>query len=117
MADRLDFEIDVELETADHGACGSSRIDRGVSSDRDGGGDGPGDQAEEPQARAEYLGDGGKPADDVGGGGERAEDLPLLQEGKAPVAAETVPLLGLAKANAETRPRSAMPPAGEDGDP
>jgi hypothetical protein len=27
--------------------------------------------------------------------------LPLLQEGKAPVAAETVPLLGLAKANAE----------------
>src|SRR5271156_635245 len=30
-----------------------------------------------------------------------AEDLPLLQEGKAPVAAETVPLLGLAKANAE----------------
>ena len=29
------------------------------------------------------------------------EDLPLLQEGKAPVAAETVPLLGLAKANAE----------------
>src|SRR5271168_1656434 len=27
-----------------------------------------------------------------------AEDLPLLQEGKAPVAAETVPLLGLAKA-------------------
>ena len=29
-----------------------------------------------------------------------AEDLPLLQ-GKAPVAAETVPLLGLAKANAE----------------
>jgi hypothetical protein len=46
-----------------------------------------------------------------------AEDLPLLQEGKAPVAAETVPLLGLAKANAETRPRSAMPPAGEDGDP
>jgi hypothetical protein len=30
-----------------------------------------------------------------------AEDLPLLQDGKAPVAAETVPLLGLAKANAE----------------
>jgi hypothetical protein len=30
-----------------------------------------------------------------------AEDVPLLQEGKAPVAAETVPLLGLAKANAE----------------
>src|SRR5260370_10756279 len=30
-----------------------------------------------------------------------AEDLPLLQEGKAPVAAETVALLGLAKANAE----------------
>ena len=30
-----------------------------------------------------------------------AEDLPLLQEGKAPVAAETVPLQGLAKANAE----------------
>jgi hypothetical protein len=30
-----------------------------------------------------------------------AEDLPLLQEGKAPVAAETVPLLGLAQANAE----------------
>src|SRR5271155_2106986 len=30
-----------------------------------------------------------------------AEDLPLLQEGKAPVTAETVPLLGLAKANAE----------------
>ncbi len=30
-----------------------------------------------------------------------AEDLPLLQDGKAPVAAETVPLVGLAKANAE----------------
>jgi Transposase DDE domain group 1 len=30
-----------------------------------------------------------------------AEDLPLLQEGKAPVTAETAPLLGLAKANAE----------------
>ena len=30
-----------------------------------------------------------------------AEDLPLLQDGKAPVAAETAPLLGLAKANAE----------------
>ncbi len=30
-----------------------------------------------------------------------AEDLPLLQEGKANVPAETVPLLGLAKANAE----------------
>ncbi|MGC2202175.1 MAG: IS1380 family transposase [Stellaceae bacterium] len=30
-----------------------------------------------------------------------AEDRPLLQEGKAPVAAETAPLLGLAKANAE----------------
>jgi len=30
-----------------------------------------------------------------------AEDLPLLQEGKAPVVAETVPLLGLAKANTE----------------
>jgi hypothetical protein len=29
-----------------------------------------------------------------------AEDLPLLQDGKAPVAAETVPLLGLTKANA-----------------
>lgn len=29
------------------------------------------------------------------------EDLPLLQDGKAPVAAETAPLLGLAKANAE----------------
>src|SRR5712671_2317629 len=29
------------------------------------------------------------------------EDLPLLQEGKARVPAETVPLLGLAKANAE----------------
>jgi hypothetical protein len=26
-----------------------------------------------------------------------AEDLPLLQEGKAPVTAETVPLLGLTK--------------------
>jgi hypothetical protein len=31
-----------------------------------------------------------------------AEDLPLLQEGKAPVAAETVPLLGLAKADADS---------------
>src|SRR4029077_10285413 len=30
-----------------------------------------------------------------------AEDLPLLQDGKAPVATETAPLLGLAKANAE----------------
>src|SRR3984893_14173004 len=30
-----------------------------------------------------------------------AEDLPLLQDGKAPVAAGTAPLLGLAKANAE----------------
>ena len=30
-----------------------------------------------------------------------AEDLPLLQDGKAPVAAETAALLGLAKANAE----------------
>ena len=30
-----------------------------------------------------------------------AEDLPALQEGKAPVTAETAPLLGLAKANAE----------------
>jgi hypothetical protein len=30
-----------------------------------------------------------------------AEDLPLLQDGKAPVAAETAPLLGLAKANVE----------------
>jgi len=30
-----------------------------------------------------------------------AEDLPLLQEGKANVPAESVPLLGLAKANAE----------------
>jgi len=30
-----------------------------------------------------------------------AEDLPLLQDGKAPVAAETAPLQGLAKANAE----------------
>jgi hypothetical protein len=30
-----------------------------------------------------------------------ADDLPLLQEGKAPVAAETAPLLGLAKANGE----------------
>jgi hypothetical protein len=30
-----------------------------------------------------------------------AEDLPLLQDGKAPVAAETAPLLGLATANAE----------------
>src|SRR5437899_8218240 len=30
-----------------------------------------------------------------------AEDRPLLQEGKAPVVAETVPLLGLAKANTE----------------
>jgi hypothetical protein len=30
-----------------------------------------------------------------------AEDLPLLQDGNAPVAAETAPLLGLAKANAE----------------
>jgi hypothetical protein len=30
-----------------------------------------------------------------------AEDLPLLQQGKTPVACETVPLLGLAKLNAE----------------
>jgi hypothetical protein len=30
-----------------------------------------------------------------------AEDRPLLPEGKAPLAAETAPLLGLAKANAE----------------
>jgi hypothetical protein len=30
-----------------------------------------------------------------------AEDLPLLQDGKAPVAAETAPLAGLAKVNAE----------------
>ena len=30
-----------------------------------------------------------------------AEDLPLLQEGQAPVAGETTPLLGLAKANTE----------------
>jgi hypothetical protein len=30
-----------------------------------------------------------------------AADLPLLQEGKANVPAETAPLLGLAKANAE----------------
>ena len=30
-----------------------------------------------------------------------AEDLPLLQEGKSSVPAESVPLLSLAKANAE----------------
>ena len=46
-----------------------------------------------------------------------AEDLPLLQDGKAPVTGETMPLLGLAKANAERRPRSAMPSADEDGNP
>ena len=33
--------------------------------------------------------------------GQFHEDLPLLQEGKASVPAESAPLLGLAKANAE----------------
>jgi len=46
-----------------------------------------------------------------------AEDLPLLQEGKAPVAAETVPLLGLAKANAELVLDLQCSSAGEDGNP
>jgi hypothetical protein len=46
-----------------------------------------------------------------------ADDLPLLQEGKANVPAESAPLLGLAMVNVELGPRPAVPPAGEDGDP
>ena len=46
-----------------------------------------------------------------------AEDLPLLQDGKAPVAAETAPLLGFGQGQCRARSRLAMPPAGEDGDP
>src|SRR5438132_13093031 len=42
------------------------------------------------------------------------EDLPLLQEGKASVPTESVPLLGLANANTELILDLQMPSAGED---
>ena len=68
MADRLDFEIDGRAgDRADHRACRGARADRGVSPDRDGGGDRPRGQAEAAQARPERVGDGGEPVGDVGG--------------------------------------------------
>jgi len=69
LADRLDFEIAVELEAGlITGHAGVPGLIEAFRQTGTAAGNGPGDQAEEPQARAEYIGDGGKPAGDVGGG-------------------------------------------------
>src|SRR5271165_5467102 len=122
MADRLDFEMDVELETGL--ITGHARVPGLIEAFRQTGTAAVIDREVKLKSRRRGLS-----ASEVveslvamwAAGGERtedldqfrqdkardflaqfhAEDLPLLQEGKAPVAAETVPLLGLAKANAE----------------
>src|SRR5437763_3622295 len=137
MADRLDFEIDVELETGlitgHAGVPGlieafrqtgtAAVVDREVKLKNRRRGLSPSEMVESLLA---MWATGGERTEDLDQfrqdkalalllGHElpaaqtardflvhfHAEDLPLLQEGKAPVAAETVALLGLAKANAE----------------
>jgi hypothetical protein len=136
MADRLDFEIDVELEAGlITGHAGVHGFDRGVQT-----GTAPVMDreiklksrkrglrtSEMAESRLAMWAVGGERAEDLDQFRQdkalavllghdlpaaqtardflaqfHAEDLPLAQDGKAPVAAETVPLLGLAKANAE----------------
>jgi hypothetical protein len=137
MADRLDFEIDVELEagliTEHAGVPGlieafrqtgtAAVMDREIKLKSRKRGLSPSEMAESLLAMSAA---GGERAEDLDQFRQdkalavllghdlpaaqtardflvqfHAEDLPLLQDGKAPVAAETVPLLGLAKANAE----------------
>ncbi|HKM70156.1 MAG TPA: hypothetical protein VJX94_08880 [Stellaceae bacterium] len=120
MADRLDFEIDVELEpgliTGPAGVPVESLLAMWA-----GGGERAEDlnQFRQDKALALLLGDqlpAAQTARDFLAQFD-AEDLPLLQEAKAPAAGETTPLLELAQGQRRTRPRSAMPPAREDGDP
>lgn len=137
MADRLDFEIDVELETGvitgHAGVPGlieafrqtgtAAVVDREIKLKSRRRGLTPSEMVESLLAMwaAGRRADGGSRSVPAGQGAGAAagarvagtpdragfsgaipcEHLPLLQEGKAPVAAETVALLGLAKANAE----------------
>ena len=150
MADRLDFELDVELETGlitgHAGVPGlieafrqtgtAAVIDREIKLKRRKRGLSTSEMVEACRRCGRRTGRG-SPSVPPGSRAEPAagprlaaaqtardflvqfhgEDLPLLQEGKASVPTESVPLLGLANANTELILDLQMPSAGEDGNP